>query len=157
MAQPETCWIRNLEGCEPILEKHCLYMQCIRRANLDAMNARAKVVAHVNFITDCIKNAKAINRTPYFKEQGPFPLSDTVGMGLAVDMLLESQPARGRIGKHIQFETMRKCRGTFTLAWRSSPLGVAEGGSFSTGKGWVGPDYDLSYSIRIVQALSVRC
>lgn len=125
-----------MEKCEIDLSHHCLYVQCIRRANLDAMNARARdtVRSHVDFVRDAAERAKQINRIPYFKERGPFPIGDVVGMGLAVDMLLKSLMAKGRIQKSIQFETMQKCRGTYTLTWKLSPSGVMEGGAFTSGR-----------------------
>jgi hypothetical protein len=52
-------------------------------------------------------------------------------MGLAVDMLMKSLVAKGRIGDHIQFDTMQETRSTYTKMWESSPVGIAEGSSFS--------------------------
>ena len=79
--QCEICWIRNLEGCDLDRVKHCQYMECIRRANLDAINARASstIEGHVRFIKKAVENAESINRTPFFKERGPFPLGDPIG------------------------------------------------------------------------------
>jgi hypothetical protein len=55
-------------------------------------------------------------------------------MGWAVDLLLNSMFAKGRITSTIQFGTFRKGRGTFSKTWQSSPQGVSEGNSF-TGTG----------------------
>ena len=54
-------------------------------------------------------------------------------MSLAVDMLLKSLMAKGRIVDHVQFGTLRKLRGTYTKNWESSPCGVKEGASFAKG------------------------
>jgi hypothetical protein len=131
--QCELCWFRNLEGKDPVMSVHNLYLKCIRRANLDAMNAKARttVAHHLGFVRDAVKNASSIGRTPFFPVRGPFPVEDTVGMGLAVDLLLKSIRAKGRIGKYIQFDTMRKGRSTFTMAWHSSPTGVLESKTFA--------------------------
>ena len=132
--QCELCWIRNLEGCDLDKVKHCQYEECIRRANLDAMNARARgtIDQHVAFIKKAVENAETVNRTPFFKERGPFPLGDPVGMGLAVDLLLKSIFAEGRIGQFIQYDTMRKGRSTFTVTWSSSPAGIMDGACFNS-------------------------
>ena len=55
--------------------------------------------------------------------------ADTVGMGLAVELLFHSLNAVSRIKgeSHIQFDSMRRPRATFTSAWESSPTGIQEG------------------------------
>ena len=132
--QCEICWFRNLEGKDPSLSQHSVYLKCLRRANLDAMNAKARatVAHHVGFIKEAVRNAESIGRTPFFKDRGPFPLGDSVGMGLAVDLLLKSIRSTGRIGRFIQFDTMRKGRSTFTMTWNASPEGVLESKTFSS-------------------------
>jgi hypothetical protein len=134
--QCEICWIRNLEGRNVNRTEDRRYLACIRRANLDAINSRAKstIKAHVSFMRRVVTNAALVNRTPFFAPRGPFPLADTCGMGWAVDLLLNSMFAKGRITATIQFGTFRKGRGTFSKTWQSSPQGVSEGNSF-TGTG----------------------
>lgn len=62
--QCEICWMRNLEGRNP--RKGCprdeRYVQCIRRASLDAMAAKAKttVQAHARRISEVISNCETI-------------------------------------------------------------------------------------------------
>jgi hypothetical protein len=52
----------------------------------------------------------------------------------AVDMLLRSLVAKGRILDHVQFATLQKMRSTYTKNWESSPAGVKEGAAFANGK-----------------------
>ncbi len=59
---------------------------------------------------------------------------DQVGMILAVDILLKSLIARGKLVEHVQFATLRKLRATYTKNWESSPAGVKEGAAFANGK-----------------------
>ena len=61
-------------------------------------------------------------------------MGDMVGMSLAVDMLLKSLVAKGRILDHVQFATLRKMRSTYTKNWELSPAGVKEGAAFANGK-----------------------
>jgi hypothetical protein len=133
--QCETCWMRNLEGRDPVPDdpKDQRYIQCIRRASLDAMAGRAKstVESHSRKVNEVIRNCKTIGRSPRLEPRGPFPIGDLVGMGWAVDLLLKSLISEGRVGEWIQFDTMRDLRGTFTKLWSSSPTGIAEGASFS--------------------------
>jgi hypothetical protein len=139
--QCEVCWIRNLEGRDPTPGKNDVYRVCIQCANLDAMLGKLPltIASLVRESRVAVKNATLINKTPSFYPRGPFPTSDTTGMGLAVDMELKSLVAKGRICKHVQFLTLRRLRGTHSKSWESSPLGVAEGASFAKGLGRIRP------------------
>ncbi len=55
-------------------------------------------------------------------------MMDTVGMDVAVELLFQSLNAVPCIKgeSHIQFDSMRRPRTTFTPAWESSPLGIQE-------------------------------
>jgi hypothetical protein len=133
--QCEICWMRNLEGRDPVADdpKDQQYIQCIRRASLDAMAGRTKstVEALLRRGNEVIRNGKTIGRTPCLEQRGPFPIGDLVGMGWAVDLLLKSLLSQGRVDEWIQFDTMRDLRGTFTKLWSSSPRGITEGAFFS--------------------------
>ena len=63
------------------------------------------------------------------------PTGDNVGMGLAVELLHHSLTAKPKLrgGNFIQFDTMRRPRGTYTSAWESSLLGISEGSTFTSG------------------------
>jgi hypothetical protein len=108
--QCEVCWIRNLEGRDPIAGKDNVYRACIKRAILDAMLGKSPlaIANHVRESKAVVKNAGLINKTPSFYPRGLFPLSDLVGMGLAVDMEMKSLVEKGRICKHVQFSTLRR-------------------------------------------------
>jgi hypothetical protein len=81
--------MRNLEERDPRLVDDRIYLACIRRANLDAINMRAKstIQNHIGFINATVANCERINKTPRFEQRGPFGLGDVVGMGEAVDLL----------------------------------------------------------------------
>ncbi len=139
--QCKVCWFRNLEGRDPRGEGDDVYLACIRRANLDAMLGKSplRIRAHMRETIVVLKNSRLIDKTPAYHPRGPFPVGDPVGMSLAVDMLLKSLVAKGRIADHVQFATLRKLRGTSTKNWKSSPSKVKEGASFATGVGRIRP------------------
>jgi hypothetical protein len=60
-----------------------------------------------------------------------------VGVSTAVDMLMGVLVSKPRIKgeQHIQFDWMGKVQGTVTSAWESSPRGILEGSTLSTGFG----------------------
>ena len=94
--QCEHCWMLNLEGRLPTPEDGC-YVMCLRRGNLDAMKgkARSTIEGYWRETSRVIRSCERINKTPPYQPQGPFPLSEPVGMGLAVDMLNKSLTAMG--------------------------------------------------------------
>lgn len=139
--QCETCWIRNLEGRDPEPGLDDLYVSHIRRANLDAMAGKSKntIAGHRRNVKRMLRDAMEIRKTPTTLSRGPFPLEDRVGMSLAIDELHYSITGVGRINDHVQFDTIRKLRGTFSKMWESPPRGVLEGASFAKGTGRVRP------------------
>ena len=113
-----------------------LYLTCIRRANLDAMLGKSPLTikAHCRETLVALENAASIGKTPAYYPRGPFPMSDEVAMSLAVDMLLKSLRAKGRILAHVQYATLRKMRAMYTKNWESLPAGIREGAAFANGK-----------------------
>ena len=139
--QCERCWMINLEGRLPEPGLDDAFIMCLRRANLDAMCGRSlmTIVAHANAIGRLVENCRLIRKTPSIPQRGSTTLGDDVGMGVAVDMLLHSITAKSRLKgeKFVQFDSVRKVRGSFTLAWESSPTGLAERNMFAVGAGRV--------------------
>ena len=133
--QCEDCWMVNLEGRLPAKGLDDAYLMLIRRANLDAMGGRAvaTIHGHAAALKRSVGNCQLIRKTPTIPPRGPMPLTDPVGMGLAVELLFHSLTAKPRIKgeSHIQFDSMRRPRATFTSAWESSPIGVQEGSTFT--------------------------
>ena len=102
-----------------------MYVACIRRANLDAMLGKSPLTirAHRRETVAMIENSRLIGKTPTYPPRGHFPLEDLVGMSLAVDMLLKSLMAKGRIVDHFSLPHCGSC-GEPTLRTGSHlPLG----------------------------------
>ena len=135
--QCEDCWIMNLEGRPRLDGLDDTYCMLIRRANLDAMAGRAAptLQGHASSVLRTARNCKLIGKTPSIPVRGPMPFGDPVGMGVAVEMLHVSITAKGRLPgqKHIQYDSMRKPRATFSKGYETSPQGIAEGSSFGHG------------------------
>ncbi len=72
----ELCWMRNLEGRDPIKEWDALYLACIKRANLNAIAGKSPltILAHLHDTMAVIRNAKLVNKTPSYHPRGPFPV-----------------------------------------------------------------------------------
>ena len=63
--QCEICWMRNLEGRDPIMGSDDVFKACIKRANLDAILGKSPLTIgnHVRETRAVIKNAELINKT----------------------------------------------------------------------------------------------
>ena len=137
--QCEKCWMINLERRLPVPGRDDAFVTFIRRANLDAIAGRSPStsLSHANDIMRMVKNCSLIGKTPTIPPRGPMPISDSCGMGVAIDTILTSLTAKSRIRgqRFVQFGTVRKIRGSYGAAWESSPQGVEEGASFEKGSG----------------------
>jgi len=94
----------------------------------------ATIHGHAAALKRSVGNCQLFRKTPTIPPQGPpMPLTDPVGMGLAVELLFHSLNAMPRIKGEspIQFDSMRQPRATFTSAWESSPIGIQEGSTFT--------------------------
>lgn len=155
--QCEICWCRNLANRDLRLPRDEVLQQCIRRVNLDAFAARAHgtIASHVGGVKNAIKFSKVLNKPPSISQtpRGPMPLGDQVGMSLALEMVLHSKTAKGRIGEFIQFDTMRGDRSTYTKCYDSSPKGVMEGNSFARGTGQIRPTSCVTQSVFLADFL----
>jgi hypothetical protein len=102
-------------------------MCCIRRANLDAVWGRES-----HTVRATLRNAQQLvsmwrlARIPVeLPQRGPFPVSDVLGLRVAIGMLIKSLEP-GRYSKsYQQFETIRKLRAAFSNMHMSSIEGVS--------------------------------
>ncbi len=71
--------------------------------------AVSTIGSHAAAVKQTVMNCKRIRKTPTLPARGPMPLADHLGMGIAVEMLLNSLTATPRLKgeAHIQFNLMR--------------------------------------------------
>jgi hypothetical protein len=161
--QCERCWFLNLVGQLPKPGMNDMYLKLIHRANLDAMGGCAITTtkSHAAATKHMVWNCTTIHKTPIIPPCGPCPLSDTVGMSIAVDMLFNGMTATPRLWgeTHIQFKLMRRVRAMFTKAWFSSPQEISEGASFSSGFGktiWMSCPTEQDWFSRLLRGCEIR-
>jgi len=101
------------------------------------MSGRAvsTIEGHAAAIKRTVRNSRTMRKTPTIPYRGPMPFADNSGMAIAVDMLFNSLSAKPRMSGEafIQFDSMRRARATFSSAWESSPAGISEGSTFTSG------------------------
>jgi hypothetical protein len=134
--QCKLCWYHNLEERDPVPGRDDVYLTCICQANIDTMLGKSPLTigAHRRQSLNTIDTALTFRKLPAYHLRGPFLMDNPVGMSLAVDILLKSLIAKGRLVDHVQFATLRKLRSMYTKNWESSFAGIKEGAAFANGK-----------------------
>ncbi len=125
--QCDTCHFINIMNREPVMgiASDIRLLKCIRRANLDAFWSREPKT--VNKVVQEAKRGLSIASSlgfahTLFRPMGPFPVVDSMGMGVAVVMLQRSLD-KGKHDRNIQFETVRKFRSAASNIYHASVEG----------------------------------
>ena len=120
--QCELCHYRNLKKMDPVGDKeYVTLLRAIRRENLNAFWSREPGTIS-STRRDSLKLSKiglAVGLPSVLSVMDPFPVEDSLGMGLAVCMLARS-PEKGRHQSTLQFESVRKMRLEFSNWWHAS-------------------------------------
>lgn len=127
--QCDLCCFRNLQHRDPIpsLAKDNLLLCVIRRANLDAVWGREPqtVLATLRATKSMVRLWHTVGLPPQLPALGPYPVRDSLGLGVAVAMLLKSlEPGRYN-ASYQQFETVRKLRAAYSNIYMASHEGVS--------------------------------
>ena len=70
-----------------------------------------------------VKLLRLVGVSPNYPPLGPFPLEDSLGYGLAIEMMLQSLSIGKQITGHVAFDTVRKQMLAYTGVWRSAASG----------------------------------
>lgn len=119
--QCDLCQFRNIMGRNPGAEmvRDRKILIAIRRAILDAFWGRATHTVRNNKNT--LRRfheigAQELGLPEFLPPMGPFPLNDLWGMKQAVATLVRSMD-QGKYKNTLQFDTVRKCRSTYSNCW----------------------------------------
>jgi hypothetical protein len=131
------CHFRNMEGRNPVkgnnLDDRVLML--IRRATLDSFWSREPAT-----VKGTLRNGSRLEDivgqlglSPAVEPMGPFPIHDSVGMKLAVAMLVRSLDP-GKTEQYVQFGTVRTLRSAYSNMYHASKehlggVSVLTGGS----------------------------
>jgi hypothetical protein len=109
--QCDICSFPNLQHRDPLpdLPRDNLLLCCIRRSNLDALLGRepSTVRAKLRGVKHLLRMWTKVDIPPPLPPIGPFPVQDSLGLGVAVAMLLKTLEAGKNHKGHQQFETVR--------------------------------------------------
>jgi hypothetical protein len=98
-------------------------------------HAVTAIKAHAAAIKRAVQNSRLIRKTPTVPPRGPMPIADQMGIGMAIDLLLNSLTAKPRMKGQafIQFDLMQPPRATFTSVQKLSSAGIEKGSTFALG------------------------
>jgi hypothetical protein len=127
--QCDLCHFRNIQGRNPrplTNQQDRLAMDCIRRANLDAIWARepSTIAGNLSQARKMERFGEALGFSHVVPPMGPFPLTDTFGMKVACCTLLKSLEP-GKWEATVQYSTTRRLRSAFSNFFHASHWGEA--------------------------------
>ena len=115
-----------------------LLMSCIRRSSLDAFwsRATATVGANRSLVKQQISLSQTLGLEGPFTDYGPSPSEDHCGREVAAAILLKSRWTTGKNSKsHLQFNTVRRLRSSYSNYIRASTLSSQSNLSIVDNKG----------------------
>ena len=123
--QCDFCWFVNLQQREANLASPAdkLLMAYIRRVNLDIMWSREESTVASTLGQFCKGRdlSLELGLKPVEVPLGPWPVEDTQGFQIAIELLRASQ-RRGRNDRaYVQFDSIRKLRSAYANVFQSSP------------------------------------
>ena len=136
--QCDECVFLNLLHRRPVKDspRDNLTLCCIRRLNLDALWGKetSTVDSTAQAVHQRVALLNPLGILPQYPPLGPFPLTDSLGYGVVIAMLLKSLEP-GRYDTHQQFATIRKLRAGFHNVYMSSSEGPSSLRSVGRDKG----------------------
>ena len=139
--QCDCCWFSNLTHKIPNVMFHsdARLLAYIRRVNLDILWSREPSTVGSTYRT--LKKAKTMSNElgllPVHIAVGPWPLSDTCGFQVALEILRASQqPGRNTVA-YTQFDSIRKIRSAYINALESAPARCLDNWTMKTDRGQI--------------------
>ena len=128
--QCDECWFLNLKGRE-VREGSAgdeRLLAYIRRVNLDVMWSREGSTVY-NTLSNLRKGKRMsedLGLKPVSIKLGPWPLADTQGFQVAIEMVRASQEAGKNAAAYVQFDTIRKVRAGYANTYDNSASSCQE-------------------------------
>jgi hypothetical protein len=137
--QCDFCWYANIHHGEandwyPSDARKLAY---IRRVNLDVFWSRepSTVASTHNTITRARKSSEELGFDPIKISLGPWPIADTCGFQVAIEMLKHSQGKGKNDNAYIQYDSIRKARSAYSNVFEGGPIRCLDNRKLRTEKG----------------------
>ena len=137
--QCDYCWFTNLtkRSAKDIFDADAQLLAYIRRVNLDVFWSRepSTVGNTLRALEKGKKISVELGLNPVQVSVGPWPVADTCGFQIAVEILRSSQLPGRNSTAYTQFDSIRKMRSAYVVASESSPQRCLDNGCFKSDKG----------------------
>ena len=137
--QCEMCWFANIHKSDantwyPDDARKLAYF---RQVNLDVMWSRepSTVVSTLNTLKKAKKASEELGLKHVNISVGPWPVADTCGFQIAVEMLKLSQNQGKNDKAYVQFDSIRKTRSAYANAYSSGPSRCLDNRKLRSDKG----------------------
>jgi hypothetical protein len=112
-------------------------MACIRRVMLDAFwsRSRSTVASNTSRYREIIRNSATLGFEPPYSSPGPLPAFDHCGYKVAILMVAKSLEPGRHSASHMQWDTIRKLRASFSNQIRASAISNSVTLTLSDNKG----------------------
>ena len=137
--QCDYCWFVNMKKttADDRAIGDARLLAYIRRVNLDVMwsSEPSVVKAAWKNLEKGRKISAEFGLPPVDIPVGPWPVADTCGYQIAIEILRASQNPGRNAASYTQFDSVRKLRSAYLTAYESGPKRCLENTSFVTGRG----------------------
>lgn len=113
--QCDHCWFVNLKKREPVQVaiNDAVLLGYIRRVNLDVFWSKETSTVYANYLNAIKKKKRSeeLKLVPIATARGPWPIGDSQGFQVALEMIKQSQFPGKNNESYQQFDSIRKLRG----------------------------------------------
>ena len=139
--QCDFCWYFNITKtpARDMFDADAQLLGYIRRVNLDMFWCREPGTVG-NALRSLEKGRRIsgeLGLAPVKLQVGPWPVADTCGMQIAIEILRSSQLPGRNSSAYTQFDSIRKMRSAYLSAHEASPNRCLDNGCFKTDKGQI--------------------
>ena len=137
--QCDYCWFINItkRPARDIFDADAQLLAYIRRVNLDMF--WCKEPGTVGNTLRALEKGRRISEElgldPVQLSVGPWPVADTCGFQVAIEILRSSQLPGKNASTYTQFDSIRKMRSAYLAVFESGPVRCSDNGCFKTDKG----------------------
>jgi hypothetical protein len=139
--QCDYCWFVNLtkRQARDIFDADARLLAYIRRVNLDIFWSKepGTVGNTLRALEKGKKMSEEFGLPPVALTVGPWPVADTCGFQIAIEILRSSQLPGKNDTSYTQFDSIRKLRSAYLTVYESGPARCLDNGCIKTDKGQI--------------------
>ena len=139
--QCDYCWFFNItkRTARDIFDSDAQLLAYIRRVNLDVFWSRepSTVANTMRALVKGKKISSELGLPPVQIKVGPWPIMDTCGFQIAIEILKSSQRPGRNDSEYTQFDSIRKLRSAYLTVYEASPDRCLDNGCLKNDRGGI--------------------